>query len=198
MFFLRKRDRNRVHWCVQTINSLVFVNEQDLDSRVQNKTRSMMSLFKRLQASLFKRASSSRDSLDRHRSVKSPVGTKTTKSRRGKEVAGASVPVVGDGTNPTQVLPTQTGLVNNETGEPLGPILPTEVQVDNLGEQQELGCEEEGESSHAGDQAGRGTGTVELAEPSMREVLDVVKAMGTQMLAFTRANSGHTSSTAPW
>ncbi|KAF3606595.1 hypothetical protein DY000_02050083 [Brassica cretica] len=105
----------------------------------------------------------------------------------GLTVAGASVPVVGDGTNPTQVLPTQTGLVNNENGEPLGPILPTEVQVDNLGEQQELGCEEEGESSHAGDQTGRGTGAVELAEPSMREVLDVVKAMGTQMLAFTRA-----------
>ncbi|KAF2558712.1 hypothetical protein F2Q68_00017368 [Brassica cretica] len=58
-----------------------------------------------------------------------PSGTKRTKSRRGKEVAGASVPVVGDGTNPTQVLPTQTGLVNNENGEPLGPILPTEVQL---------------------------------------------------------------------
>ncbi|KAG2267168.1 hypothetical protein Bca52824_074247 [Brassica carinata] len=85
---------------------------------------------------------------------RTPKGTKRTKSRRGKEVAGASVPVVGDGTNPTQVLPAQTGLVNNETGEPLGPILPTEVQVDNLGEQQELGCEEEGESSHAGDQPG--------------------------------------------
>ncbi|KAF2608818.1 hypothetical protein F2Q68_00042993 [Brassica cretica] len=114
-------------------------------------------------------------------------GTKRTKSRKGKEAAGASVPVVGDGTNPTQVLPTQTGLVNNETGEPLEPILPTEVQVDNLGEQQELGREEEDESSHAGDQTGRGTGAVELAEPSMREVLDVVKAMGTQMLAFTLA-----------
>ncbi|KAF3494327.1 hypothetical protein DY000_02053594 [Brassica cretica] len=88
-------------------------------------------------------------------------GTKRKKSRKGKEAAGASVPVVGDGTNLTQ--------------------------VDNLGEQQELGREEEGESSHAGDQKGRGTGAVELAEPSMREVLDVVKAMGTQMLAFTRA-----------
>ena len=77
-------------------------------------------------------------------------------------------------------------MVNNETGEPLEPILPTEVQVYNLGEQQELVCEEEGESSHAGDKTGRGTGEVELAEPSMREVLDVVKAMGTEMLAFTR------------
>ncbi|KAF2593704.1 hypothetical protein F2Q70_00043348 [Brassica cretica] len=114
-------------------------------------------------------------------------GTKRTESRKGKEAAGASVPVVRDGTNPTQVLPTQTGMVNNETGEPLEPILPTEVQVDNLGEQQELGCEEEGESSHAGDNTGRGTGAVELAELSMREVLDVVRAMGTEMLTFTRA-----------
>ncbi|KAF2608816.1 hypothetical protein F2Q68_00042991 [Brassica cretica] len=114
-------------------------------------------------------------------------GTRKSNSRKGKEAAGASGPVGGDETNPTQVLPTQTGLVNNETGEPLAPILPTEVQIDNLGEQHESGREEEGESSHVGDQTGRGTGAVELAEPSMREVLDVVKVMGTQMLAFTRA-----------
>ncbi|KAG5398159.1 hypothetical protein IGI04_019973 [Brassica rapa subsp. trilocularis] len=69
----------------------------------------------------------------------------------------------------------------------MAPILPTEVQVDNLGEQQEMGREEEGESSHAGDQTSRGTGALETAEPSMREVLDVVKAMGTQMLAFSQA-----------
>ncbi|XP_033139496.1 uncharacterized protein LOC117131493 [Brassica rapa] len=62
-----------------------------------------------------------------------------------------------------------------------------EVQVDNLGDQQELGREEEGESSHAGDQTSRGTGALEAAEPSMREVLDVVNAMGTQILAFTQA-----------
>ena len=85
------------------------------------------------------------------------------------------------------MLPTQTGLVNNETGKPLVPILPTEVQLDNLGEQHELEREEEAECSHAGDQAGRGTGKEELAEPSMREVLDMVMTMGTQMLAFTRA-----------
>ena len=69
----------------------------------------------------------------------------------------------------------------------MAPILPTEVQVANLGEQQEMGREEEGESSHARDQTSRGTGASELGEPSMREVLDVVKAMGTQMLAFTQA-----------
>jgi len=114
-----------------------------------------------------------------------PKGTKRTKSRKGKEAAGGSGPVIGDGANPTQVLPTQTGLVNEETGEPLATFLPTEVQVDNLGEQQEEGREEEGDSSHVGDETGPGDGVEELAEPSMREVTDVVKAMGTHMLAFT-------------
>ena len=83
-----------------------------------------------------------------------PKGTKRTKSRKGKEAAGGSGPVIGDGANPTQVLPTQTGLVNEETGEPLATFLPTEVQVDNLGEQQEEGREEEGDSSRAGDGCG--------------------------------------------
>ncbi|KAF3605076.1 hypothetical protein DY000_02046484 [Brassica cretica] len=62
-------------------------------------------------------------------------GTRKSKSQKDKEAAGTSGPVGGDETNPTQVLPTQTGLVNNETGEPLAPILTTEVHVDNLGEQ---------------------------------------------------------------
>ena len=88
---------------------------------------------------------------------------------------------------PARVLPTQAGLVTNETGEAVASTLPMEVQVDNLGNQQELGREEEGESSHAGDQTSRGTGALEAAEPSMREVLDVVNAMGTQILAFTQA-----------
>ena len=85
------------------------------------------------------------------------------------------------------MLPTQTGLVNEEIWEPLATFLPTEVQVDNLDEQQEEVREEEGDSSHAGDETGPGDGVEELAEPSMREVTDVVKAMGTQMLAFTQA-----------
>ncbi|KAG5374298.1 hypothetical protein IGI04_042387, partial [Brassica rapa subsp. trilocularis] len=116
-------------------------------------------------------------------------GTKRTKSRKGKESAGGSGPVIGDGANPTQVLPTQTGLVNEETGEPLAMFLPTEVQVDNLGEQQEEVREEEGDSSHAGDETGPGDGVEELAEPSMHEVMDVVKAMGTKMLALTPAKA---------
>ena len=118
-----------------------------------------------------------------------PKGTKWTKSRKGKESAGGSGPVIGDGANPTQVLPTQTGLGNEETGEPLAMFLPTEVQVDNLGEQQEEVREEEGDSSHAGDETGPGDGVEELAEPSMHEVMDVVKAMDTQMLAFTPAKA---------
>ena len=88
-----------------------------------------------------------------------PKGTKRSKARKGKEAAGASGQVGLDGTNPTQVLPTQAGLVNNETGEPMVLILPTEVQVTDLNNPQGLGREEEAESSHAGDQTGYGTGT---------------------------------------
>ncbi|KAF2583106.1 hypothetical protein F2Q68_00004169 [Brassica cretica] len=89
-------------------------------------------------------------------------GTKKTKARKGKEAAGASGHAVVDGTNPTQVLPTQTGLVNNETGEPVVPTIPTEVQVDDADNQQELRHEEEAESSHAGEHAGLKTGAEEL------------------------------------
>ena len=78
-----------------------------------------------------------------------PKGTKRTTARKGKEAAGASGQVGLEGTNPTQVLPTQAGLVNNETKEPVVSILPTEVQVTDLKNQQELGREEEAESSHA-------------------------------------------------
>ncbi|KAG2255887.1 hypothetical protein Bca52824_075181 [Brassica carinata] len=60
--------------------------------------------------------------------IDNPKGTKKSKTRKGKEAAGASGQIGVDGTNPTKVLPTQEGLVNNETGEPLVPILPTEVQ----------------------------------------------------------------------
>ena len=67
-----------------------------------------------------------------------PKGTKRNKSRKGKEAAGASGQAVADGTNPARVLPAQTGVVNNETGEPEVPIIPTEVQVDDVDNQQEL------------------------------------------------------------
>ncbi|KAF3610756.1 hypothetical protein DY000_02048762 [Brassica cretica] len=66
-------------------------------------------------------------------------GTKRSKARKGKEAAGASGQVGLDGTNPTQVLPTQAGLVNNETGETMVLILPTEVQETDLNNPQGLG-----------------------------------------------------------
>ena len=117
-----------------------------------------------------------------------PKGTKRTKSRKGKGAAGASGPEVADGTNPTQVvLPTQMGLVDNVTGEPMVPIIPTEVQVDGVGNQQELGDEDGAESSHAGEWIGLNTGAETVVEPSMRDVLAAVHAMGTQVLALTRA-----------
>ena len=49
------------------------------------------------------------------------------------------------------MLPAQTGLVDKETGEPMVPIIPTEVQVDDVDNQQELRDEDGAESSHAGE-----------------------------------------------
>ncbi|XP_056864071.1 uncharacterized protein LOC130511209 [Raphanus sativus] len=54
--------------------------------------------------------------------------------------------------------------------------------------------EVEGESSHAGDQGGRGIGAAngganqgnQLVEPPMKEVLDAIRLMGSQMLAMTQ------------
>ncbi|KAF3556848.1 hypothetical protein F2Q69_00015401 [Brassica cretica] len=54
-------------------------------------------------------------------------GTTRKKSRKGKEAAGASGNVEGDGTVPSQVLPPPLEPVNNETGLPQGPTLPTEA-----------------------------------------------------------------------
>ncbi|KAG2270599.1 hypothetical protein Bca4012_072799 [Brassica carinata] len=73
--------------------------------------------------------------------IVNPKGTKR-KSKKGKEAAGASGNVEAvrvDPTQvlPTQVLPTQTGPVNNETGLPQGPILPTEVNRENVGDQRD-------------------------------------------------------------
>ncbi|KAF3541487.1 hypothetical protein F2Q69_00022646 [Brassica cretica] len=67
------------------------------------------------------------------------------------KAAGASGQEAADGAYPTQILPAQTGLVDNETGEPMVPIIPTEVQVDDVDNQQELRDEDGAESSHAGE-----------------------------------------------
>ncbi|KAF2562339.1 hypothetical protein F2Q70_00017445 [Brassica cretica] len=61
------------------------------------------------------------------------------------------------------------------------------VEVDGTAPSQELGREEEAESSHARERARHGTSVTELVEPSMQNVLDAVKTMGTQMLALTQA-----------
>ena len=110
----------------------------------------------------------------------SPKGTKRTKSRKGKEGAGVSGPTVVNGTNPTQVLlRAQAGLVDNVTGEPIVPIVPSEVRIDEVGGQQELVNEDGAESSHVGERAGLNTGAEELVEPSMKDVLAAVQAMCT-------------------
>ncbi|KAF3581027.1 hypothetical protein DY000_02031004 [Brassica cretica] len=91
------------------------------------------------------------------------------------------------------MLPTQTGLVNNETGEPVVPIIPTEVHVDDVNNQQELRNEEGAESSHAGERAGLNTGAEELIEPSMKDV----SHGGDQKRKRDQVEEGKTSSGRP-
>ncbi|KAG2314619.1 hypothetical protein Bca52824_017741 [Brassica carinata] len=116
-------------------------------------------------------------------------------SQRGKEGAGASGNVETDGANPSQVLPTQVEMVNNETGLPVDLLIPTEVRVDNVDDQQELEHKEEAESSNAGKWVDpnnvatdvRTNQVNEVAEPSMKDVLEAMKLMGAQLVTLTQA-----------
>ncbi|XP_056855347.1 uncharacterized protein LOC130504738, partial [Raphanus sativus] len=151
-------------------------------------------------------------------------GKSRSKSKRTKDGAGASGPGGADGTNPSVVLPNPSLGVDSATGLPLARIIPTEVQGGLVEQQQKAAeetrqqleqaelarqlqeqaeeaarqlqddMEAEGESSHAGDQGGRGIGAAngganqgnQLVEPTMKEVLDAIRLMGSQMLAMTQ------------
>ncbi|KAF2574304.1 hypothetical protein F2Q70_00001682 [Brassica cretica] len=101
------------------------------------------------------------------------------------------------GVNQIQVLPTQLGTVNTEAGLPQGPILPTEVQVENVGDQRDQDQGQQGETSHTEERVGLNptcvavddeTGPdVEVAEPSIKDVLEAMKLMGAQMVTLTQA-----------
>lgn len=145
-----------------------------------------------------------------------PKGGKSkSRSRKGKDGAGASGPVGADDVNLAATLPIQADGVNVGTGLPSVQLNPTEVRVDGAefqleheperadgangadgnGRQQQDGLEGEGESSQTGRLGdrngaadGRAAGPVnQAAEPSMHEVLEVMRAMSTQMLALTQA-----------
>uniref|UniRef100_M4F4G8 Uncharacterized protein n=1 Tax=Brassica campestris TaxID=3711 RepID=M4F4G8_BRACM len=132
----------------------------------------------------------------------SRAGTKR-KSKKGKEAAGASGIVEADRVDPTQVLrtqvfptqvlPTQTGPVNNKTGLPQGPILSTEFNREDAGDKRDQNQEQEAETSRTDERVSGGAKDVEcgpegeVAEPSMREVLEAVKLMGAQMVTLTQA-----------
>ncbi|CAG7876308.1 unnamed protein product, partial [Brassica rapa] len=100
-------------------------------------------------------------------------GTKR-KSKKGKEASGASRNVEADGVNQTQVLPTQ-----------------------DAGDQRDQNQEHEAETSHTDERVGLNTAgggddvetgsKGEVAEPSMREVLEAVKLMGAHMVTLTQA-----------
>ncbi|KAF3590527.1 hypothetical protein DY000_02022112 [Brassica cretica] len=131
--------------------------------------------------------------------------TKKTKSRKGKDAAGASGTVGQDGyvqttvlpagTIPTTVLPTQEGLGNNETGLPVDLILPTETRVDAADGQQEQVREDDAESSNAENENNLGIGADnvgvdgvgDVADPSMRDILEAMKLMGAQLVTLTQA-----------
>ncbi|KAF8048191.1 hypothetical protein N665_2623s0001 [Sinapis alba] len=124
------------------------------------------------------------------------------------EAAGGSGQFEADGANPTAQVPIQPDGADVGAGLPIAQLNPTEVRVDAAGAQldQEFGpadgadghrqreLEDEGESSHAGHQDGRremmgnvAAGLVNPAtEPSMKDVLEAMKAMGTQMVALTQ------------
>ncbi|KAF8090080.1 hypothetical protein N665_0488s0004 [Sinapis alba] len=135
-------------------------------------------------------------------------GTRKSKtSQKGKEAAGGSGQVEADGTNPTVLLPIQTDGANVGARLPNAQLNPTrfvwlELELscnrswpaDGADEQQQRELEDEGGSSHAGRQDGHGEAagnvTARLAnpatEPSMKDVLEVMKAMGNQMIALTQ------------
>ena len=113
-----------------------------------------------------------------------------------------------DGVNPIAQAPVQPDGADVGAGLLIAQLNRTEVRVDAAGTQldQEPGpadgadgqrpreLEDEGESSHAGHQDGRreigGNVTAGLdnpaTEPSMKDVLEAMKAMGTQMVALTQ------------
>ncbi|XP_056853032.1 uncharacterized protein LOC130502277, partial [Raphanus sativus] len=151
-------------------------------------------------------------------------GKSRSKSKRTKDGAGASGQGGADGANPSVVLPNPSIGVDSTTGLPLARIIPTEVhgglveqqqkaaeetrqqleqaelarqlqeQAEEAARQLQDDMEAEGESSHAGDQGGRGIGAAngganqgnQLVEPTMKEVLDAIRLMGSQMLAMTQ------------
>ncbi|XP_048629903.1 uncharacterized protein LOC125602040, partial [Brassica napus] len=132
-------------------------------------------------------------------------GKSKSRSRKGKDGAGASGPVGADDVNLAATLPIQADGVNVGTGLPSVQLNPTEVRVDGAefqleheperadgangadgnGRQQQDGLEGEGESSQTGRLGdrngaadGRAAGPVnQAAEPSMHEVLEVMRAM---------------------
>lgn len=134
-----------------------------------------------------------------------PKGTRRYKSRKGKEATGASGAVGQDGaeqtgvlpagTIPTTVLPALVEQVDNATGLPVGPTLPTEVNETNVDEQQEQVHGDDTGSSNVGAGSGqnvdannvRVTGAEEVIEPTIRGLVEAMQIMGAQIASLTQA-----------
>ncbi|KAG5397408.1 hypothetical protein IGI04_019222 [Brassica rapa subsp. trilocularis] len=132
-------------------------------------------------------------------------GTRRYKSRKGKEATGVSGAVGQDGaeqtgvlpagTIPTTVLPALVEQVDNATGLPVGPTLPTEVNETNVDEQQEQVHGDDTGSSNVGAGSGqnvdannvRVTGAEEVIEPTIRGLVEAMQIMGAQIASLTQA-----------
>ncbi|KAG5400665.1 hypothetical protein IGI04_015272 [Brassica rapa subsp. trilocularis] len=132
-------------------------------------------------------------------------GTRRYKSRKGKKATGASGAVGQDGaeqtgvlpagTIPTTVLPALVEQVDNATGLPVGPTLPTEVNETNVDEQQEQVHGDDTGSSNVGAGSGqnvdannvRDTGAEEVIEPTIRGLVEAMQVMGAQIASLTQA-----------
>ncbi|KAG5394343.1 hypothetical protein IGI04_024306 [Brassica rapa subsp. trilocularis] len=123
----------------------------------------------------------------------------------GKEATGVSGAVGQDGaeqtgvlpagTIPTTVLPALVEQVDNATGLPVGPTLPTEVNETNVDEQQEQVHGDDTGSSNVGAGSGqnvdannvRVTGAEEVIEPTIRGLVEAMQIMGAQIASLTQA-----------
>ncbi|KAG5397421.1 hypothetical protein IGI04_019235, partial [Brassica rapa subsp. trilocularis] len=133
--------------------------------------------------------SSSFDGLDCPR--KEATGASGAVGRDGAEQTG----VLPAGTIPTTVLPALVEQVDNATGLPVGPTLPTEVNDTNVDEQQEQVHGDDTGSSNVGAGSGqnvdsnnvRVTGAEEVIEPTIRGLVEAMQVMGAQIASLTQA-----------
>ncbi|KAG5410577.1 hypothetical protein IGI04_006896, partial [Brassica rapa subsp. trilocularis] len=123
--------------------------------------------------------------------VKEATGASGAVGQDGAEQTG----VLPAGTIPTTVLPALVEQVDNATGLPVGPTLPTEVNETNVDERQEQVHGDDTGSSNVGAGSGQNvdannvwvTGAEEVIEPTIRGLVEAMQVMGAQIASLTQA-----------